>query len=315
MVFARADVPLSFSNDPLKRLTVDAMARLFKACVEATGDPYFGLTVSRFIQFSNLHALGYALAASDTLMDFCKRLARYYRVVSQNSVVLVVEEGERVLLRSDPLVEMCPETEDAFVGFLILAMRQLYKPSFNPIAIAFHRPAPTSGSAPYQTLFCAPVTFGAASTTLEFSKEDLTQPLIGACPDLALVHDKIANDFLAQLDKSDVIAATKKKIADSLLLGTCTREQIAREMAMSETTLQSKLAQRDTSFQVLLDEIRAELASTYLRQAKYHITEIAFLLGFSDTSNFARAFRRWTGRSPTEFRRNDAGGRIPSLAE
>ena len=306
-VFARAGVPLSLRNDPLKRLPFETVNRLFKACVNATGDPFFGLAVSKFIQLSNLHALGHALAASDTLMDFCKRVARYYRVVSQNSAVTVIEDGERILLRSDPLVEMCLETEDAFVGFLVLAMRQLYKPDFNPIAIAFHHRSPSSETQPYQDLFRAQVTFGAASTTLAFSKIDLMQPLIGACPDLASVHDKIANDVLAQLDKSDIVAAVKKRIAESLPLGECTRERIAREMAMSEATLQSRLTQRESSFQVLLDEIRKDLACSYLLQAKYNLTDIAFLLGFSDTSNFARAFRRWTGRSPMAFRRGDHG--------
>ena len=304
-VFAAAEVTISLSNDPLKRLPSETVTKLFRACVGATGDPYFGLTVSRFIQFSNLHALGHALAASDTLLDFCKRLARYFQVLSHTAVFTVAEETERVLLRALPLAETCAETEDAFVGFLILTMRQLYRADFNPIALAFHHPPPSGGTQPYEAFFRAPLSFGAASTTLEFSRRDLMRPLAGACPDLAVVHDGIANDLLAQLDKSDIVAAVKKKIAESLPLGKCTRERTARDMAMSEATLQSRLAERSTTFQFLVDEARKDLACAYLRQSRYNLTDIAFLLGFSDTSNFARAFRRWSGCSPTDFRRGD----------
>ena len=302
-VFAAADVSLSLGNDPLNRLPSGSVARLFKACVEATGDPYFGLTVSRFIQFSTLHALGHALAASDTLLDFCKRLARYFRVLSQSAVFTLAEESERVLLRALPLTETCAETEDTFVAFLVLTMRRLYRDDFSPIAVAFHHPPPSRGTQPYEAFFRAPVAFGAASTTIELSRLELTRPLVGACPDLAAIHDGIANDLLVQLDKCDIVAAVKKKIVESLPLGKCTRQKTARDMAMSEATLQSRLAERGTTFQTLVDEAREDLARAYLRQSRYSLTDIAFLLGFSDTSNFARAFRRWVGCSPAEFRR------------
>jgi AraC-like DNA-binding protein len=77
---------------------------------------------------------------------------------------------------------------------------------------------------------------------------------------------------------------------------------VAASLFMSATTLQAKLAQRGTSFQQLLDDTRKELACSYLRQATRSVTEVTFMLGFADTSNFTRAFKRWTGVSPTEFR-------------
>jgi AraC-like DNA-binding protein len=72
---------------------------------------------------------------------------------------------------------------------------------------------------------------------------------------------------------------------------------------MSASTLQVKLAQSGTSFQKILEDTRHELALGYMTQSRLSITEIAFMLGFSDLSNFIRAFKRWTGKSPTEFKR------------
>ena len=67
----------------MSRLPITTLNRLYRMCVEVTNNPYFGLTVARYIHISNLHALGYALAASATLMDFCRRLERYFRLVSR----------------------------------------------------------------------------------------------------------------------------------------------------------------------------------------------------------------------------------------
>src|SRR5439155_9333612 len=76
-VFRAAGIPLELANDPMTRLPVTAITRLYRACVDATNNPYFGLIVAKFIQMPSLHALGYALAASSTLTDFFRRLERY----------------------------------------------------------------------------------------------------------------------------------------------------------------------------------------------------------------------------------------------
>ena len=73
---------------------------------------------------------------------------------------------------------------------------------------------------------------------------------------------------------------------------------------MSPSALQKKLAQLDSSFQDLLNQVRQSLALAYMEQARVSITEMSFMLGFSDTSSFTRAFRRWTGKSPRDYRRD-----------
>jgi AraC-like DNA-binding protein len=75
-------------------------------------------------------------------------------------------------------------------------------------------------------------------------------------------------------------------------------------MAMSPSALQQKLAERNSSFQHLLNSVRQSLALAYMEQARVSITEMSFLLGFADNSSFTRAFRRWTGQSPRDYRRH-----------
>jgi AraC-like DNA-binding protein len=301
-VFRAAEVPMDFSNNPMSRLPVATLTKLYRTCVEVTNNPYFGLSVARYIHISNLHALGFALAASTTLLDFCHRLERYFRLVSQAAHLSVSEVDGKVFLHCEHLVELSGETEDAFFGFLILSMRQLYKAEFNPLSVEFRRAMPREGDEPYRALMRAPVSFSHPVGLLVFDKNDLAQVLDGSCPELAQVNDNIATSYIARLDKSDVVTGVMQKIIEFLPSGDCNRDRVADALCMSPTTLQLKLSQRGANFQQLLDDTRKELACSYLRQSTRSVTEITFLLGFTDTSNFTRAFKRWTGTSPTHFR-------------
>ncbi|MDM0113691.1 AraC family transcriptional regulator [Variovorax sp. J22R133] len=301
-VLKAVGVPLTMTNDPMSRLPVSTLTRLFRACVDVTGDPYFGLTVGRFIHISNLHALGYALAASANLMEFCQRLERYFRLASQTAEIKVVETKGDLELRINLLVDVSGETEDAFFAFVVLAMRQLYKPEFNPLRVVLSHAEPREGIAPYEALFRAPMTFGQSVPMLVLPKSDLDNPLVGACAELAQMNDKLSTAYLARLEKDDVVMRVRQKIMEYLPNGNCTRDKVADALAMSPTTLQFKLSERKTTFNDLMDGTRKELASGYVQQSSLSITEITFLLGFSDTSNFTRAFKRWRGVSPTAFR-------------
>jgi len=292
----------ALTNDPMSRLPVATLTRLYRACVEVTCNPCFGLTVARFIHVSNLHALGYALAASTTLMEFCRRLERYFRLASQTGDIVIAVQGDEVSLQVRLQADISAESEDAFIGFVVLAMRQLYKADFKPLHVAFRHAAPPSGIRPYEVLFRSELSFSQEMPRLIFPRADLEQPLAGACSDLAQLNDNIATTYIARLDKNDVVTAVRQKIIEFLPSGGCSREEVAGVMCMSPTTLQAKLAQRNTNFHDLLDSIRKELALSYVKQLSLSITEITYLLGFSDTSNFTRAFKRWEGVSPSQFR-------------
>ena len=302
-IFRSVGVQPHMANGPMVRLPVATLTRLYRACMAATNNPYFGLSVARHIHISNLHALGYALAASSTLLDFCRRLERHFRLVSQTATLRVIEAGDRITLcATDFNIEVSGETEDAFVCFLVLTMRMLYKPGFNPLSVEFHRPMPREGDEPYRAFMRAPVSFSNQTTTLTFDRYELIQPLTGACPELAQVNDNIANQYLARLDRNDVVTGVTQKIIELLPSGDCSREKVAEALCMSPATLQVRLAKRGNSFLQLMDDTRRELACDYMRQRTRSVTEITFLLGFTSTSNFARAFKRWTGISPTQFR-------------
>jgi AraC-like DNA-binding protein len=301
-VFRAAGIPEAVSNDPLDRMTSSQVAALYKTCVAVTHDPYFGLTVAKFIHASNIHAVGYALLASKTLLDFCLRLERFFAVVSQSAALRVERGPEELALRFHHQTNLCGETEDAFLAFLVRFMRLLHRDDFVPLRVEFHHPCPPEGPAPYVSQFDVLPSFGSFETALVFDSASLNEPLAGACAELAQFNDKIAGDYLARLDKRDVVAQVRARIVEMLAAGDCDRHKVAQGICMSEAKLQLKLAQRGTTFQDLLSDTRRELSLGYLSQRALSVTEITFLLGFTDTSNFTRAFKRWTGTSPTLYR-------------
>lgn len=199
-------------------------------------------------------------------------------------------------------IDVCDETEDAWQSFVIRFMRLLSRDGLDPLRVEMRRAAPVQGDGPYQELFRCPVSFGNDASMLVFDRADLNLPLPGACPELAQFNDNIAAIYVAKLDRSDIVASTRAEIIELLPSGRCSLVEIAKALGHAPATLKLKLAQRGASFQGLLNDLRAEFAKSYLAQPNLSITEITFLLGFTDVSNFTRAFKRWTGMSPSAFR-------------
>lgn len=301
-VLHAAGLTQTVSNDPLQRLSASQVSALYRACVEVTHDPYFGLTAGRFIHASNLHALGYALMSSRSLLDFCLRLERYFAIVSGSAAMRVERSAQQVALRFRHLTNLCGESEDAFTAFLLRFMRLLYRHDFAPLRVELHHACPNQGPQPYTQAFGVAPGFGHDESALVFAAAAMEEPLSGDCAELAQYNDQIAAQYLAKLDRADVSARVRAKITELLSAGECARSKVAQDLCLSQATLQAKLAQRGTSFQDLLNETRRELALGYLAQRSLSVTEITFLLGFTDTRNFTRAFKRWTGTSPTLYR-------------
>jgi AraC-like DNA-binding protein len=111
-------------------------------------------------------------------------------------------------------------------------------------------------------------------------------------------------EYLAKLERQDITSRMRVAVVDILSTGMVSKQQIADRLHMSPRNLELKLAAENTNFQQVLDSTRQSLAAGYIEQSGISITETAYLLGFSDAANFTRAFKRWTGKSPLEFRKS-----------
>ena len=126
--------------------------------------------------------------------------------------------------------------------------------------------------------------------------------LASANPELARINDQVVVDYLARFDRDSIAMQVRSKIIHQLPDGIPSQEAIADTLHVSLRSLQRRLKEEDTSFRDLLEETRQQLARQYLRDGRRSIGEITYLLGFTEPSNFTRAFKRWTGKSPAQYR-------------
>ena len=153
-----------------------------------------------------------------------------------------------------------------------------------------------------KTCFGPSIEFEADTNRLCFDKTLVLAPLATAHPELARLNDQTVIDYLARYDRSNITMQVRSQIIEQLPDGRPSQGEIAFNLNTSLRSLQRRLHEEDTSFKELLNDTQRELALSYIRDSNRSLGEITYLLGFSEPSNFTRAFKRWTGQSPAEYR-------------
>jgi AraC-like DNA-binding protein len=212
---------------------------------------------------------------------------------------------------ADPAYPLPPIPFDSFIASIVGLCRLATSPEFNPLEIRLSFSDNNRGG-DYQALFHAPVVFGAKESCLVFSTADLDESLPGRSSDLLHASDRILENYLAALNPDEVSTAVRKMLLTMLPTGNVNQEAISKRLHMSRSTLHRRLREENTNYKELLDSTRRSLAIEYVQDGEYALGYIAFLLGFSDQSNFSRAFRRWTGKPPKAFR--EPAGASPDVA-
>ncbi len=192
---------------------------------------------------------------------------------------------------------------DALFAALIHNIRQLMEPDFKAKGVYFVRPEPDNIE-PYRAMFKAPVMFGQPSNRLEFDSVLLSKPLLSANPEIAHLNEQIVLEYLERSGRDEVLLNTRFHIIAQLPYGEPNQKVIAGLMNISSRQLRRKLHELGTNYSQVLLDVRHEMAKKYLCQNKLALSEITQLLGFSDQSNFTKAFKRWQGETPVAFRKN-----------
>jgi len=303
-VFRDAGLAATTVASPDVRYPFAKMQIMWRLAVERTGDPCFGLALAEHFQPQALHGLGFVWLSSDTLFDALERLVKYQRLISTVADITLDETEDSVQLN---VAMRCSSVDieyasiDAAVGVFVNMCRLATYDTFDPIRLTLKRPRPACSDR-FETLFRSPVEFGAESDVLYFDPVSLREPLLGANPELARANDQVVIDYLGRFDRENVSMQVRSRLIELLPGGQPTQKDIASSLNFSVRNLQRRLHAEGISFKQLLDETRKDLAAQYIQDSHRRIGEITYLLGFSEPINFTRAFRRWTGVSPNEFR-------------
>jgi len=300
-LLAEAGFDLKSLDAPTLLCPIVNTARLWEIAVAATGDPAFGIKVASHIRHTTFHVLSYGLSASSTLKDAFERLQRYCHIASDAVEYEFWKSGSDYHFVIDPAVGVPFESIDALVAAQLRMCRSLIGRDFSPRHIELRRPRPVVVDE-FERLFRAPLQFGAAQNRLVFDGAAIESPLDGANPELALRADAIALQYLARIERDNIQARVREVLTQRLQFAEPSQDEVAEHLCMSARTLQRKLGESGTTYKEILDETRHSLALIYLSAPHHTVSEVTYLLGFSSGGSFTRAFRRWTGQSPSNWR-------------
>ena len=303
-MFTEVGLDLDSLRDPNVRIPADTLIVLLRMASERCGDPVLGLHLARYVHPTTFYSLGMAMFFSENLADFLERYIKYYRMITTNDKVeSAVEEGMfHVIATPREGMPMVPVRVDGFAAITLSTIRvAVGDNAFTPQAVHLARPQPEGYEERYERFFGCPVTYGGESTAISIDETELQRLVITANPDLGRMYEQLTEDYLKKIDRADVPGRVHNELVKLLPTGVSGKDQVAQALNMSTRTLYNKLEGAGTTFREVLDNTRRSLAEDYIRQDR-PIYEIAYLIGFSDTANFSRAFKKWTGQSPVEFR-------------
>lgn len=304
-LYGSVHLDASVLDDPDNRIPFAQLVELYEKAAELTGDKDFGLHLGEIVDPKLFDVVGYSALNSATLGEAFARVERYHSIWTDGAVfrVEISKPHSAIVYRyvDDSIYHHRQDSEMTFAGIVTLC-RLVVDPNWTPTLIEFQHSKPDDISEHFR-LFCCAVKFNAPLNKLVFDSKSLSQPIAKADPGLCRMLDRHAEELLTKFPPRDtVIENARTIISKELNGGNPSLERVATQLGLSGRTLQRKLHELGTSHNDLVDQIRHELATRYLREKEMAICEVAYLLGFSEPSSFHRAFKRWTGVTPKEFR-------------
>lgn len=291
-------------RDPQARITAQDFEVVATRAMALSGEPWLGWELGASMTLSSHGFLGYAAMSSATLGEALELAVKYFRTRSTLVQLETFTDGDMAVMQINELLalgDLAPMImESLFSSFHFMGEKLV--PGLDVIGeLRFSYPEPDY-FARMRPVMPVPVYFDCAYNQMRFPVERMQYPLQFADPRLARMASDQCEQEMASIKLPPPLLGQVRRI----ILGGGGRfpgvEEVAGELHMSSRTLKRKLQQLGTSYQEVLDGLRKGLAVEYLTQSEKTVDEIAMTLGYSDASNFARAFRRWTARSPSDYR-------------
>ena len=304
---SRVDISAYRLNEA--RIPIGTFATVWSIILNHSKDPDFGL---HFGEQSHTLLSGHLLYA---MMTNCENVEHAIRKNFQyhNLIMDVIQPSLKVknLLAyltwemGDPALASERHLSESALALFVSMLRFLTGGQIKLTEVRFTHPCP-GNTTEHERIFQAPLVFGQKSNEIVLSKSLLNHPILLANPKIMEGLEQLVQKAL---HRAYALNSWKEKVANILFKAILQEkktdiETVAQNLAMTIRNLQLKLKKEGTSFRKLLDEVRKEIAIGYLKDENDSICEIALLLGFADQSAFHHAFKRWTGKTPGEYRRD-----------
>lgn len=301
---SRVGIRVESLSEPRTRLPFALVEQLSMVAYKRVADAQFGLHLAQTVSDKKNYDLGMAmLMASPTFDVALDKLAAHARYWG---------DGERLIIRSNKLGatitvnqggasrEYVRQVHECALAEVLVAARTLTGAALVPERVRFAH-APPRQRHEHDALFQCPVDFDAAQSELRFDRATLNTPMLHASDAFLAILEQQMRRSMERLPRARNQAEAVRQFARATLAGgDCSLEATARSLGLSGRSLQRRLQTEGTSYQEIVDTLRAELARGLIEQG-LRAPQVAPLLGYSDETAFLHAFRRWTGTSPSRF--------------
>ena len=304
-IFLEAGFTLAQFEDPDTEINYLAGSKLLSSCISATGCEHFGLLIGMRATASSLGIPGFMLKSAPNLGTALIAFASHHSLQDQGGMPILTRDNKHAFWGYAILnnkVEAINQIYDITIASICSIMRNIFGSSWNPAQVHFSRNQPHTLT-PYKRFYKAPLAFNQEQNGILFPAQWLDRPLNTADVHLFKHLEKEAEKYHTKYP-DNILGNLRRLILASLSLRDFSVERIASELGMHKRTLYRKLQEEGTSFQHELEAIRYEIAQNLLLHRTTTLNEIAAKLGYSEISAFSRAFKRWSGTTPTQWRAN-----------
>ncbi len=305
-LLSKSDINMNEITHVGSRVPVSLCNKLFDQSVVLTDDPLLPIKVSQCIVATTFHALGYALQASSSLQDAFTRLVHYDHVLSSTCRINLSEDETYCYLAlnlnetESDINRIGDQLELTMLLSIIKICRDLSNPGFAPTKI--YTTVDSRCREQFEAHTGCSIEFNSSKSMLVMDRELLSKRLPNFAPDLMLLSDQAADDYLAGLTSNNVVSKVRSEVVSRMATGIPNIDLVAEKLNFSQRSLQRKLNDSGTSYKDLVENIRQTIAEQHLNQNLLSLGEISYLLGFSNVANFSRAFKRWKGVTPGAYR-------------
>jgi AraC-like DNA-binding protein len=309
-VCAAAGFDVALFDDPANLVTYRAASHLYRVAAERTGCAHFGLLQGQKGGLHSVGLIGLLAKYSPTVGTALRSIVRYMHLHIRGALTTLEESGNVAIFSYEIHAlgaEATDHIADGALGTMFNIMIELCGPHWKPIEVRFEHRRP-SDMAPYHRRFQAPMSFDMNDNSLVFAASWLSRPLTPVEPELRrLLTEQI--EMLEAQYRDDFPEQVRSLLRTGLLADRASVDQIAALLSIHGRTLHRRLAAHGTNFRSLVDECRFAIARQMLEDTDADVGQIADMLDYADTSAFARAFRRWSGTTPSLWRDRDKSGR------
>lgn len=299
-----AGIDRQTAEHPDGEISFSQMRDFWKNAFRLSGDPLLGMHTAQHVEIGDYKYLDYLIIHAATVGASIQNICRYTALINTwINWELEVRDDEIDLCMTSKAGMIWPHAYEFVFSFITKRIRQVTTEDWMPKRVCFPFPSPSNSQA-YKDYFRTTLQYDAPVGKLVISSDSWNTPLPSSDQQLMSVLDEHARMLLAQRPMpDDFVSQVRNEIVRELHGGQALRKNIAEKLDMSPSTLQRRLDKQGVVYAELVDEVRAELAKTKLQASDLSLPEIGFLLGFSEQSSFNRAFKRWTGKTPREYRR------------